>query len=194
MAGPDDDDFFPHWPAPPRPEGPREQPVWWGPPRDELGRGVAFDDVLLARGDDLALLLSAGSAFSTGFGFRLVAVARPGTERWEPIWSERELRQSVPDDALQVAVEFSDGRRAFDKPPWVREENPSPERPVLRREGSHGHGAGYEISYWAWPLPPPGPLTFVCRWRAQGVPLSRHTMDAGPILEAAARVQRIWDG
>ena len=45
---------------------------------------------------------------------------------------------------------------------------------------------------WMWPLPLPGPLVFVCEWRAEGIELTRHELDAQVILDAAAEVDELW--
>jgi hypothetical protein len=46
--------------------------------------------------------------------------------------------------------------------------------------------------WWAWPLPPAGPLEFVCEWPAIGVAETRAVIDAQLILDAAARSTRLW--
>jgi len=43
-----------------------------------------------------------------------------------------------------------------------------------------------------WPLPPPGPLSFVCEWPAAGIPLSRAQIDGQSIIDAAPRAQTIF--
>jgi hypothetical protein len=48
------------------------------------------------------------------------------------------------------------------------------------------------MNFWVWPLPPPGPVTFVCAWPRWEIPESRTDLDAGPILEAAARATDLW--
>jgi hypothetical protein len=184
------DDFFPPLPPAPKPR-PTQQPEWWGPPSGALGRAVPIDDVLLARSADVALVLSSIRAFSTGFSFQLHAVARPGAELPEPLWSDREMRNADPERMLRLGIEFSDGRRGIDEPGWVRQDRPR--SVVLRRGGGRGNGGAYETDYWVWPLPPRGPLIFVCRWRAHDLALSRHTLSADPIVDAAAQVRRIWD-
>jgi hypothetical protein len=45
---------------------------------------------------------------------------------------------------------------------------------------------------WVWGLPPPGPLAFVVEWPARGIPETRAEIDAGLVLEAAARAVPIW--
>ena len=48
--------------------------------------------------------------------------------------------------------------------------------------------------WWAWPLPPAGPMEFVCEWLALGIPESRAGLDAQLILDAAGRSIRLWSG
>src|SRR5215475_11215845 len=43
----------------------------------------------------------------------------------------------------------------------------------------------YEMACWVWPLPPPGPVVFVCRWPAIALPESIAAIDARAILAAA---------
>jgi hypothetical protein len=43
-----------------------------------------------------------------------------------------------------------------------------------------------------WPLPPAGPLVFVCEWPALGVEESRAQLDARLVLDAAARSRPLW--
>ena len=45
---------------------------------------------------------------------------------------------------------------------------------------------------WLWPLPPAGPLTFVCAWPAEGIEEISAQIDAAPILEAASRAIELW--
>lgn len=44
--------------------------------------------------------------------------------------------------------------------------------------------------FWVWPLPPTGSFDLVCEWPAADIPLTRTSLEAGPVLEAASRVQR----
>ena len=46
--------------------------------------------------------------------------------------------------------------------------------------------------WWAWPLPPAGPLEFVCEWPALGLPESRAGLDGQLVLDAAAHSIRLW--
>jgi hypothetical protein len=44
--------------------------------------------------------------------------------------------------------------------------------------------------YWLWPLPPPGPVTFSCRWPAYGIDRSDVVVDG--VHAAARRSQPLW--
>ena len=48
--------------------------------------------------------------------------------------------------------------------------------------------------YWVWPLPSGDSFDLVCEWPAAGIPLTRSAIDAAPVIEAAARVRRAFDG
>jgi hypothetical protein len=71
----------------------------------------------------------------------------------------------------------------FDPPP---EPEPALFGPPSRR------GGGWHASQWVWPLPPPGPVAFVCEWPVAGIPESRAEIDAQVILDAASRAQVIF--
>ena len=46
--------------------------------------------------------------------------------------------------------------------------------------------------WWAWPLPPAGPLEFVCQWSVLEIPETRASIDAQLILDAAGRSVQLW--
>jgi hypothetical protein len=75
---------------------------------------------------------------------------------------------------------------------------PKPERdaepagPILRPFLGGGGPRSSFWRWWAWPLPPPGPLEFVSDWPAAGIPETRAGLDGQLILDAAARSIRLW--
>ena len=57
-----------------------------------------------------------------------------------------------------------------------------------------GGGAPHSFisRWWSWPLPPAGPLDFVCEWPAFDIAESRVGIDAQLILDAAQRSIMLW--
>jgi hypothetical protein len=45
------------------------------------------------------------------------------------------------------------------------------------------------LRWWAWPLPPSGPLEFICQL---GTSETRVSMDAQLILDASQQSVRVW--
>jgi hypothetical protein len=58
--------------------------------------------------------------------------------------------------------------------------------------GGGGGGGRWSHANWVWPLPPPGPLTFVCEWPGLDIPLTRVAMDAERIRDAGGRAELLW--
>jgi hypothetical protein len=103
-----------------------------------------------------------------------------------------ELVIARTDELLRFGVQFADGRKAtnLDRPSY--DPDREPDRPVLNQHGGGGGGLAWDMGHWVWPLPPPGPFTFVCEWPARGIAESRAEIDAGSILEAAGRAVTFW--
>jgi hypothetical protein len=182
-------------PPPPPPEPPdAPQPPWVGPPENELGEAVPLR-VVLVRRDDLALAVTDVVAYRTGCALRVVLRRRAPADGPDPFYAVHHAprRGGLPDEQLRFGVELADGRRATNVggPGFGRE--PGPRDAVLVPRGGGGGGRSWDQSFWLWPLPPPGPLALVVEWPSEGVELTRVEVDAAPILEAAARSERLWD-
>ena len=64
---------------------------------------------------------------------------------------------------------------------------------VALNPGGFGGGLRHRNwSYWVSPLPPAGPVTFVCEWAAAGIPETRASLDGQLIVDAARRSVRLW--
>jgi hypothetical protein len=65
---------------------------------------------------------------------------------------------------------------------------PKPAGPVLYPFEVRRGPYSFFSRWWTWPLPPAGPLEFVCEWRAFGIA----GINAGLILDAARHSVRLW--
>jgi hypothetical protein len=145
--------------------------------------GVVPVALLVARTNTHAVLIDGLLVYPTGFDFDLAVRRRPGLGRRyhhpDPdVWHE-----------LRLEVRFADGRRADNGPgPWPRPDEQPPDPPLLYQSTS-GPDGGH---VWLWGLPPPGPLAFACQWPAQQLPPSEAVVDAGLVLDAAARATSLW--
>jgi hypothetical protein len=77
---------------------------------------------------------------------------------------------------------------------WPHEPDGEPTGPLMFGRGGGGGGAKWEQRYWVWPLPPAGPMAFVCEWPARAIPLTEHEVDGTRIREAASSAEVLWPG
>ncbi len=188
-------------PPPPRPVEPAEPyvpPPWVGPPRGILP-GVVALEMVIAQTEEVAVCVSRLAGYPTGFEFELRTLAAPGHEDLEldPIMfgphrhGRRGREQELEDDVLRFGVQFADGSKATNVAGFHSPEDP-PDAPVMHSGGGGGGGGDWRQTEWVWPLPPPGPLSFVCEWPAAEIPLTRAELDARIVIDAAARAQVIF--
>jgi hypothetical protein len=151
-----------------------------GPP-DGVLPGVVGMEMVLARNDRAVVFVGRLAVFPAGVEFEL-RVLTVGDGLLDPSLNGVYLgrggrpREDNYDEMLRFGVEFSDGRRATN---------------VGGRPGRDGEPE-WRQGFWLWPLPPPGPLTFVCEWPAAGLALSRADIDAQTVIDAAARAQVVF--
>jgi hypothetical protein len=154
----------------------------WKPPVTELPR-AAESALLLARTDTVAVAVTAIWAFSSGFEFWIAVLFR------QP---ELALQKEPDDQSLHIGLRFADGRKVAN----VRHvPGPSGSVPghLILSPLSFGGGMFHRSrSYWVWPLPPAGPMTFVCEWTAFGIGETWTEVDTEPILRAAERTIKLW--
>jgi hypothetical protein len=174
----------------------------WRRQRMEVLPGVAPVALVLARTDDTVVGLTDVRGYPEGFVFVLrvrwgAVVDRDEEAPWPfPHWGSPDPLGGdlFPDELLRFGVQFADGRKVtnLDMYPFVPEDLP-PDQPVLieggdigSEGGRLGRGASWDLEQTIQPLPPPGPLAFVCAWPARGIPEVRVEIDAGLVLDAAA--------
>jgi hypothetical protein len=174
-------------PAPPR----RHQP--WEPPEAELPGIVPIDTLLLARTDQVAVAVTGLSAFSAGIEIFLTARIRPSAEHPEEHLPGGPRDLAASRRSFRFGLQFSDGGKAAGGPGAGRPDRDSePAGPVLYPFAGGGGPHSFISRWWTWPLPPAGPLEFVCEWSAFGIAESRTGIDAQLILDAARRSVRLW--
>jgi hypothetical protein len=195
-------DFFVFPEPEPEPERPRRppQPPWIAPPRGYVPGGVALR-LVLARNDRVAVALTKLAAYPVGFEFELVVLTADEEEYGlDPMLGGRVRHPGMPradpeQSMLRFGIEFADGRRVTNLEGRFpcRDDEP-PTEPVLRPGGgSSSGGSEWRQDMWIWPLPPAGPLTFVCEWPAAGIPFTKTEIDAQPLLDAAGQAQQIFE-
>jgi hypothetical protein len=167
-------------------------------PLDVMGASVALD-LLLARSSTAAVRVQHLIAFPTGFEFEVVAQFRPTGETWDPMHGLAGLRGkpgdeygALSDEHLRFGVQFADGRKATNVGPPMWGVAVGTEGPMLHPGGGGAGASMANTTYWVWPLPPPGPLAFVCEWPKYGIPLTRQEIDGEMLLAAAAQAVDLW--
>ena len=88
--------------------------------------------------------------------------------------------------SFQISLQLSDGRTVTS---GRQHGGAEPTGPILRSRAGGGTSHCLLMRWWAWPLPPSGPLEFICQL---GTSETRVGIDAQLILDAAPRSIRLW--
>ncbi len=139
-----------------------------GPP-DNWVPGITPIALIVARDDDVAVTISRIAVFPAGFEFDVTAALRS-----EP--ADHGLMASISHGpaAMQVGVRYASGD--------VR----------LLPQGGRGSGTAFRQTFWASPLPPPGPVDFVVAWPARELEEASTTIEGQQIIDAADRAVQLW--
>jgi len=161
-----------------------------GPPQGWVGGWVPWR-VVLSHTDDIYALITEVEAFPSGVQFTLASRFRPGNFDLHPgPW--REMLHPGQPGGRMFGVGFADGRRAMVGRPFPPPFDDEPTEPVLTLIGGGGGGEEWRMGMWLWPLPPPGPLTFVASWAEQGQEERATTVDATELINASRRAEQLW--
>lgn len=174
---------------------------WVRPPHGVMP-GCSCQRAALVRTDDVVLLLDGFLAYPNGVEFRLLGAIRP-VGSVSPLseiaaWSQSHRAAKTPDgqltdDFMRLAIIFGDGTEWTNvgwRPVFGRD---APADRMVIERGGHGDDRSFENRWWIWPLPPPGPIAFVCSWPARGIDDARAVIDGDEIRACAADAEVLWD-
>ncbi|MGH3121290.1 MAG: hypothetical protein ACRDND_09755 [Streptosporangiaceae bacterium] len=182
------DDMPPAEPEPPRVHHP------WEPPEAEFPAVVPSGPLMLGRAGRAAVAVTAIAAYSTGFEIFVTARLRPGAgagsgpgDRMPGGPEPRVARRS-----FRFGVQLADGTKVIGQHGPGPAGDADPDGPILRTFLGGGGPRSHFWRWWAWPLPPAGPLEFICEWPGNGIPETRTAIDAQLILDASGRSIQLW--
>ena len=167
----------------------------WPRPDGQLKMPLATR-LLLARTDQAAVAVVGLWAFTEGFEFQVTVQLRaavPGTSAA----SFLSALDGAPleDEFLRLGIQFSTGEKAANTElRATRDTGGEPVGPTMKNRVAGAGALSRDWTYWVSPLPPPGPLAFVCAWPAFGIAESRAELDAALILDAARDSISLWPG
>lgn len=132
-------------------------------------------------------------AYSNGFEFFVTSFLRPdnaslGDGRGAPPSGPRTGGPAAA-EPLEIGLGFADGGQVFRNEPPPGDDEPA--GPILHFGAAFGTTYRSDAHWWAWPLPPPGRLDFICRL---GGVETRASLDAQLILDAARQSRPAWPG
>jgi hypothetical protein len=177
-----------------------EEPVphrmpWGGTSDDTAGVVVPMVRVL-ARTDEVAIIVSGFVAYPAGFDLTIVTIARLASAK--PGIAPHPLGYHSPDSGfpsdafLRFGLRFADGSKATNIA-FGRGMGPSqPGARRLRPLGGGGGGRKYSSRFWCEPLPPAGSLGLLCEWPTYGIAETEDVISADLILAAAEQAKPIW--
>jgi hypothetical protein len=172
---------------PPRPSLQRRVPRPWDPPETEFPAIVPISTLPFGRSEQTAIAITGMLAYSNGFEFFVTRLIRPDLLGWDedpvPGAPGGMLTERQP---FQLSLQLSDGRVVTSGKSPVDAE---PAEPILRSRGGGGTSHYTLLRWWSWPLPPSGPVEFICQL---GTSETRAGIDAQLILDAAQRSIRVW--
>jgi hypothetical protein len=174
---------------PPRPALQRRVPRPWDPPETEFPAIVPISTLQFDRSDQTAIAITGIWAYSNGFEIFLTRLIRPDAPGFDQDPVPGAPRGLLAErQSFQISLQLSDGRTVTSGRPHGDDE---PTGPILRSRGGGGTSHYLLMRWWAWPLPPSGPLEFICQL---GTGETRAGIDAQLILDAAQHTVRLWPG
>lgn len=187
--------FFDDQPATPPPFPPPQRVSGRGTADDTLGQPMPFAAVL-AKNDDVAVLVSGMVAYPSGFSLNVSAIRR--MEWAAPLhpfdmhpWPGQPERDASK--ILLFGMRFADGSKVTSgRNPFAHLHSGQPMARTLMPGGGGGGGRRWTQAFVCSPLPPPGPMSFVVQWLEYDIAQTEVEIDASLILDAADRADPLW--
>jgi hypothetical protein len=151
----------------------------WDPPQTEFPGIVPINTLQFDRTERAAIAITGISAYTSGFELFITALLRPGAPGFDAETPDGGRLLHKP---YQISLQLSDGRTVTGGRPHGDAE---PTEPILRPRGGAGTSHCQHSQWWAWPLPPSGPLQFICQWPTLATGETRVAINAQLILDAA---------
>ncbi len=159
----------------------------WDPPETEFPAIVPISTLQFGRSAQTAIAITSMSAYSNGFEIFVTRLIRPDVPGFDKDPVPGAPRGMLAErQSFQISLQLSDGRMVTSGRHYGDAE---PTGPILRSRGGGGTSHHLLSRWWAWPLPPSGPLEFICQL---GTGETRVGIDAQLILDAAQRSVRVW--
>lgn len=175
-----------------QPPAVRSWPSWSQRPAGVLGAFVALPRRAVAT-SEAVLVADRFIAYPEGFEFTLSVWAPNDRAALPPFphWHRDRRTPEVPPGILRIGVVFADGRATTNLGILAGDTVPG-DGPVLDLVDEDGYKPHWEVRHWVGPLPPPGAVTLVVEWPAQGIVETAMAFDGDAIREAAASADVVW--
>jgi hypothetical protein len=158
----------------------------WDPPQTEFPGIVPINTLMFERTNQAAIAITGLSAYANGFEISVTALIHPNAPGFDAEMPNRAMLLHQP---YQLSLRLADGRQVVSERPHHDAE---PAEPFIRPRGGGGTSHYQHSRWWAWPLPPRGPLEFVCQWPTIKPGEMRVSLDAQLILDAAQHSVSLW--
>jgi hypothetical protein len=174
-----------------------------GPPENEVPVAIPVN-VVLARTDDAAIALTGMQVYSTGVAFDVAVRVRTWPDDDHGGLGELVFEHGRRGSRLLIGVELSDGRRASNVgghghghghghgPGHGPGFGADPSGIVFHQSGGGGGQLAVDQSWWLSPVPPEGPVRFVCSCAELNLAETSVELDGTAMQRAAERVVTLW--
>lgn len=179
------------------------------PPDNELPGSLALDRIL-ARTEDLAVVLVGGRLYSAGIALDLLVVERQADVDFDvdadtahadddDALAEQafaDVASSAGGTALLLGVEYPDGRRTTNlrsgRHTFAEFGEADDQRLHLSSQGGGSGGGRVRMGFWLTPPPPAGDLLVVCAWPHRGIAETRTVIAASDLDRARSHRSELW--